>query len=59
VVDEYQWLDDGMSALLQALFSDDPRVRLSGPTADALRQDAADLAEATGNKNLERKDMQQ
>ncbi|KAJ4371940.1 hypothetical protein N0V85_009084 [Neurospora sp. IMI 360204] len=59
VVDEYQWLYDAMSALLQALFSDDPSVRLSGPTADALRKDATDLAEATGNKDLETKDMHQ
>jgi hypothetical protein len=59
VVDEYQWLYDAMSALLQALFSDDPSVRLSGPTADALRKDAIDLAEATGRKDLETKDMHQ
>lgn len=59
VVNEYQWLYDAMGALVNALFSDDPSVRLSGGTADALRQDAADLADAIGLKGLESKDMNQ
>lgn len=59
VVDEYQWLYDAMGSLVQALFSDDPNVRLSGPTAEALRKDAIALAEATGHKDLETGDMKQ
>ncbi|OCK74786.1 hypothetical protein K432DRAFT_309998, partial [Lepidopterella palustris CBS 459.81] len=58
VQDEAQWLFDAMDSLYQALFSSDPTKRLSGPTADRLRQDAVTLAEAIGLKSIETKDMQ-